>query len=266
MPNYALVVEYDGALFYGWQKQKKLKTVQGTLDEALAVVLRRNPPSRIFVAGRTDTGVHSLGMVCNFRTLEPIPNLHKLIVSINALSGKGVSIRNAIEVPNEFHSRFSCDAREYVYQIYHGKYENPLLKNRAYWLKFKVDWEKVEKELPTLLGEKDFSSFAKATSIRGKKTVRKILSVNLEKDNFNGNLFRVRIRANGFMHNMVRITVGTLLDIGKGRWESRSIESILEEEDRRKAGMTLPPYGLYFVRAYYEKFPEINELYKPVLP
>ncbi|TGN19442.1 tRNA pseudouridine(38-40) synthase TruA [Leptospira idonii] len=263
MPNYALCVDYDGSFFHGWQRQKQFTTVQGNLEKALATVLRSNPHTPLSVAGRTDTGVHALGMICNFKTEEPISNLHKMIVSLNALGGEGLGVRGATEVPQDFHSRFSCDAREYVYQIYNGKYERPHLKNRALWVKYPVDWDRILAEVPHLIGEKDFRSFAKSKSMEGKRAVREILSVQLEQDKEVPEIFKIRIRADGFMHNMVRITVGTLLDIGKGRWESRSIESILEEEDRSQAGITLPPHGLYFVRAYYKNFPQIHALYEP---
>lgn len=266
MSNYALCVEYIGHGFYGWQTQKTIKTVQGTLEAALAIILRSNPSSRISVAGRTDTGVHGLGMICNFTTERPIENLHKLIVSLNALAGRDVGVRNACLVPDDFHSRFSCTAREYVYEIYYGKYERPLLKDYAYWLKHRVDWDKIRNEIPNLVGERDFRSFAKAKSMNGKRSVRKIDSIEVERDEKLPEIFKIRIRANGFMHNMVRITVGTLLDIGKGRRKYRSIESILGEGDRTKAGITLPPHGLYFVRAYYDNYPEIDFLYKPLFP
>ncbi len=266
MPNYALCVEYDGSCFFGWQKQSSLLTVQGSLEGALSTILRKNPHSPLTVAGRTDTGVHAMGMICNFTTMNPIPNLHKLIVSINALSTKGVTIRRAIEVPLDFHSRFSCTSREYFYQLYYAKYKNALYETRTHWVKHRVDWEKIKSQIPNLLGERDFRSFTKAKSMRGRRAVRRLLSVKIEQDDLVPEIFRIRISANGFMHNMVRITVGTLLDIGKGRWESRSIESILEEEDRTRAGITLPPHGLYFVRAYYQNYPQINALYEPLAP
>jgi tRNA pseudouridine38-40 synthase len=264
LPNYALLVEYDGTHFNGWQKQKNLPTVQSSIESALGIILRRNPASRLSVAGRTDTGVHALGMVCNFKTEHPIPNFHKLLVSLNALTPSGVSVKNVVEVPSDFHARFSCTGREYIYKLYYSKYESSFVEGRAFWVKGHIDWERVKKQLQVLVGEKDFRSFTKAKSMAGKRAVREILAIQLE--NLSPEWYQIRIRANGFMHNMVRITVGTLLDIGKGRWESRSIDSILEEKNRTQAGVTLPPDGLYFVRAYYEDHPEIHELYKIPLP
>lgn len=266
MPNYALCVEYDGARFHGWQKQKTSKSVQGSIENAFKTILRTNPHTHLTVAGRTDTGVHSLGMVCNFKTEFPLPNLHKLIVSLNALTDEGVVIRRAMEVPPEFHARFSCTSREYIYQLYYSKYQSVLQENRSFWVKHRVDWDKIAEEIPNLLGERDFRSFTKARSSKGRRAVRRIQSLSIERDAFLPEIYRIRIRANGFMHNMVRITVGTLLDIGKGRWESRSIESILEEADRTRAGVTLPPYGLYFVQAHYQEYPEIQSLYDTLYP
>lgn len=264
LPNYALLVEYDGTHFYGWQKQKDIPTVQSSIESALSIILRKNPASRLSVAGRTDTGVHALGMVCNFKTEFPIPNFHKFLVSVNALTKRGVSVKNIVEVPIDFHSRFSCTGREYIYKIYYSKYESSFVEGRAYWEKHPVDWDFVENQLTNLIGEKDFRSLTKAKSMAGKRAIRNIFDIRLER--LTSDWVQVRIRANGFMHNMVRITVGTLLDIGKGRWKSRSIGSILEEKNRSIAGITLPPDGLYFVRAYYEDYPEIHELYKILLP
>lgn len=264
MPNYALLVAYDGSFFHGWQRQKNVRTVQGSLENALGIALKKNPHTHLSVAGRTDTGVHATGMVCNFRTEFPIPNYHKLLLSINALSGDGVTTHNICQVPDDFHSRFSCTGREYLYKIHYSKYEDVFSPGRALWIKYPINWERVERELTHLIGEKDFRSLAKAKSMAGKKSVREIYSVKLERTG--EETYQFRITADGFMHNMVRITVGTLLDIGKGRLESRSISSILEEKNRTEAGITLPPYGLYFVRAHYETYAQIHELYKTPLP
>lgn len=266
MPNYALSVEYDGSCFFGWQKQTSLKSVQESLESALNIILHKNPHSKLCVAGRTDTGVHALGMICNFKTEFPIPNDYKLIHSVNALSDLGVNARSITEVPDDFHARFSCTAREYVYKIYYSKHESVLHRKSAYWLKHHIDWNRIQEQIPYLLGERDFRSFTKAKSMKGKRAIRNIQEIKVEQDPQVKELYQIRVKANGFMHNMVRITVGTLLDIGKGRWERRSIESILEEEDRTQAGMTLPPHGLYFVRAYYQEFPQIDALYEPVFP
>lgn len=264
MPNYCLLVSYDGGCFHGWQRQKDFRTVQGSLESALAVILKNNPHTPLSVAGRTDTGVHALGMVCNFKTESPIENQHQFLVSLNALSGDGVSTTNLCEVPDEFHSRFSCTGREYIYKIHYSKYENVFTRGRAVWVKYPVNWDRVRAELYHLVGEKDFRSLAKAKSMEGKTSIREIYSVELER--MDEETYQFRIKADGFMHNMVRITVGTLLDIGKGRLESRSISSILEEKNRSEAGITLPPHGLYFVRADYKDYPQIHELYKTLLP
>ncbi len=262
MPNYALLVQYEGSAFHGWQKQQSQKTVQGSLEKALAILFKNQKSPHLSVAGRTDTGVHALGMVCNFKAENEIFDFRKFITSMNALGGDGLAIKSVVTVPEEFHSRFSCQSREYLYRIYYSKTPNPLEIGRSYWMKYQVDWEMVQKELPSLLGEKDFRSLAKAFSVRDKRTFREIQSISLEKNPGSPEIWEFRIRANGFMHNMVRITLGTLLDIGKGRWEGRSIESILQEKDRTEAGITLPPYGLYFIKAHYPEFPQIQTLYE----
>lgn len=263
MPNYALLVQYDGSLFHGWQKQQSHRTVQGALEDALSILFKAEQTPRLSVAGRTDTGVHALGMVCNFKVSTSISDLGRFLNSLNALAGEGVSAKRIIPVSDEFHSRFSCLSREYLYRIYYSKTQNPLELGRSFWMKYSVDWDLVKKELPSLLGEQDFRSLAKSFSLRDKRTFREIQAISLEQNHESPEIWEFRIRANGFMHNMVRITLGTLLDIGKGRWEGRTIESILQERDRSLAGITLPPYGLYFLKAYYPEFPLLQTLYEP---
>ncbi|GBF50231.1 pseudouridylate synthase [Leptospira ryugenii] len=266
MPNYALCVEYDGAAFHGWQRQSQLPSVQASLEQALSILLNKNPHTHLSVAGRTDTGVHAKGMICNFKSEIPIQNPHQFIVSLNALSSRGLSVKGMMEVPDEFHSRFSCTAREYCYQIFYSKYESVHYREKALWIKTKVDWDRIQRELPALVGEKDFRSFTKKSSMEGKRAIREILSVRLSQHFEVPEIYQIWIKADGFMHNMVRIIIGTLLDIGKGRWESRSIESIISEADRSQAGITLPPHGLYFIRATYQDYPQINELYQAHFP
>ena len=264
MPNYALLVEYDGSYFHGWQIQKSQRSVQGTLEEALLQILVGNTSSPLSVAGRTDTGVHALGMVCNFRTPRPVSFWERLPKAINAKVRQGVAVKGIVEVPEEFHSRFSCQSRLYTYRVYYNSEPSPLEANRAYWMRYPVDWERIRKEMKSILGERDFRSFGKKASAAGKRTFRNLQSISLEERD--PNLYLFQIQADGFLHNMVRILVGTLLDIGKGRWDSRTMDSILSEEDRVEAGRTLPPHGLYFQRAFYPSYPQIDFLYNPRLP
>lgn len=263
MPNHALILEYDGLKFYGLQKQLNLVTVQGALEKALSTILR-GENTRIIAAGRTDTGVHAKGMVLNFHTLTPIHNYHKFMVSLNALAGGGLSVLAAKEMPDDFHARFSCTEREYEYRIINSKFPHPLLEGRAFWFKEKLDLDFIQSEAANIIGKHDFTSLAKKAAIqKGRSPERHITSIQVDRldDEIRG-LFRIKIRGTGFLHNMVRITIGTILDISCGKLKSVSIRDILSQKDRTRAGYTLPPHGLYFIKAYYRNFPEIEDLYK----
>lgn len=180
---------------------------------------------------------------------------------MNALTDPGVSIVSMTEVDENFDSRFSCNSREYEYLILNSKFPRPTWKNRAFWYQHKIDVPRLEAELELLKGEHDFRSLAKAISMKNRSTVRTILEARLERSAEFDGLFKVRIRANGFLHNMIRILTGTLLEIANGKRKDTNILQILSSKDRTIAGITLPPHGLYFIRAYYDSHPAIDSMY-----
>ncbi|WP_082760966.1 tRNA pseudouridine(38-40) synthase TruA [Leptospira alstonii] len=257
--NYALLVEYDGLCFHGFQTQKDLPSIQENIEKAAKILLKEE--ISVTGAGRTDTGVHARGMIVNFKTQTTIQNFGKFLLSLNAITDVGLSILGMAEVGENFDSRFSCNSREYEYWILNTKYPRPTWKNRAFWYQHKIDVTRLEAELELLKGEHDFRSLAKATSLKGRSTIRTILDVRLERSAELDGLLKVRIRANGFLHNMIRILTGTLLEIANGKRKVRNVLDILSSKDRTIAGITLPPYGLYFIRAYYDFHPEIDLMY-----
>ncbi|WP_345788274.1 tRNA pseudouridine(38-40) synthase TruA [Leptospira tipperaryensis] len=257
--NYALLVEYDGLCFNGFQIQKEQPSVQENLEKAASILLKE--PIDISGAGRTDTGVHARGMTVNFKTQKTVRNFSKFLLSMNALTDPGVSIVSMTEVDENFDSRFSCNSREYEYLILNSKFPRPTWKNRAFWYQHKIDVPRLEAELELLKGEHDFRSLAKAISMKNRSTVRTILEARLERSAEFDGLFKVRIRANGFLHNMIRILTGTLLEIANGKRKDTNILQILSSKDRTIAGITLPPHGLYFIRAYYDSHPAIDSMY-----
>ncbi|WP_345702434.1 tRNA pseudouridine(38-40) synthase TruA [Leptospira barantonii] len=257
--NYALLVEYDGLCFNGFQIQTDLPSVQESLEKAAKILL--NEEIAVTGAGRTDTGVHARGMIVNFKTSKTVQNFSRFLLSMNALTDSGLSILSIAEVDENFDSRFSCRSREYEYLIINTKYPRPTWKNRAFWYQHKIDVPRLEAELELLKGEHDFRSLAKAASMIGRSTVRTILDTGLERsDEFDG-LLKVRIRANGFLHNMIRILTGTLLEIANGKRQNTNVLDILSSKDRTIAGITLPPHGLYFIRAYYDSNSGIDSMY-----
>ncbi|MBK8395131.1 MAG: tRNA pseudouridine(38-40) synthase TruA [Leptospiraceae bacterium] len=264
MPKTVLILQYDGPKFNGFQKQKSAKeiTVQEKLESVISRILRED--ITLVAAGRTDAGVHANGMVVSFSSTNSIPNFHKFLVSVNGLAGGNVSALAGREVPDNFHARFSCSAREYEYKILNSKYPHPLLNQKVLWYKNKIDFTLLEKEIYTLQGKHDFASFTKKAVLETYSTTeRQITKIEFKQDEEMKNLFKIVIQGTGFLHNMVRIIIGTLLDIARGRLKS-NILSILESKDRTDAGVTLPPYALYFLRAYYKDFPEVDRLYSEI--
>lgn len=266
MPSSVLILEYDGPQFNGFQKQEspQKNTVQGKLESILSKILREN--ITLVAAGRTDAGVHAKGMVASFTSQNPIQNYSKLVLSVNAISGfdGGLSVLTASEVPDSFHARFSCTEREYEYRILNTQTPHPLLKERALWFKNKIDYNLLKREMECLVGKHDFASFTKKSVLETyTSTERRITKIEIKEDEELKNLFKIVIRGTGFLHNMVRILVGTLLDIARGKISS-SILEILESLDRTKAGKTAPPHGLYFVRAHYNDYPIVNNLYSQI--
>ncbi len=261
MPSYALLLEYDGSNFCGFQRQSNLPTVQETLEVSIGIALREKN-IHIISAGRTDARVHATGMIAGFRTETKIDNFFQFLLSINHLCGRHLSAIDMKEVPESFHPQYSCTEREYQYWIFVSKFPSPLLNGRAYFFKAKFDFEKIREECKSLVGKHDFTSFAKPIALLKKTPVRTVSKLDIRESNEVKGLYKLEIRSSGFLHNMVRIIAGTLLDIGKGKIKDRNITEILEKKDRKYAGTTLPAHGLYFRRATYEKFPEINSFYE----
>ncbi|WCL50045.1 tRNA pseudouridine(38-40) synthase TruA [Leptospira sp. GIMC2001] len=265
MPNYAILIEYDGTFFHGFQKQINAHTVQNALERALNILIKpKNHPLVFHVAGRTDTGVHATGIVCNFLCDEKIEELDTFRFSLNALAGGKVSCLGITQVAERFHSRFSCSSREYEFKILSSRNPHPLWDNRAVWIREEIDWVKVRDQLQYLVGEKDFRSVVKQVSIREKSSIREIREVGIEQEPGYPYIIKFRYRADSFLHNMIRILTGTLVDIGTGKINDRNLGDILLAGDRSLAGKTLPAHGLYFARAYYDSFPEIEQMYKNV--
>jgi len=253
--KYALTIAYDGTKFEGMQIQNNEETVQAKIEEALKIIFRT--PLRIAIAGRTDAGVHATGQVISFKSPGEITNIDRFINSIHALAGPNISVMNVHPVPNNFHARFDCIAREYEYLIYCGK-KNPIfLENKVWQLYEELDLMSLQEEVQELTGEHDYKAFCKKSN---ENTVRYIEYIKIDKISepfLNLPLYSIKIRGNAFLHNMVRIIVGTIVDRAKNKLQY-SFKEILESKDRTKAGRTAPPEGLYFRKAYYPDIPELR--------
>ncbi len=247
--NTALTIEYDGAAYFGYQRQTNQISVQSELERVLKIILGR--PVRVYCAGRTDSGVNALGQVVHFMG-EPPKTTGLLIYSMNSLLPKNIAVRHAALVPDRFHARFSCLQREYVYIIYNAPHRPGVLGYKALWLREALDWNAVRQAIPHLLGENDYASFTQAKLVkRGETTIRRIDDLRIVED---GAYTYVHIIGSGFLHNMIRIITGTLLDVARGKTEPDAVGRILAKQDRLEAGMTLVPHALYFLHAAYKDY------------
>jgi tRNA pseudouridine38-40 synthase len=245
----ALIVQYDGTSYNGWQIQNIGKTVQGEIERALKILTREE--IRITAAGRTDSGVHALGQVVHFDINKSI-KLDRLCIGLNGILPYDISIKNAYFTPRNFHARFDPVERKYRYLIYNKELRNPFIMNRAMWSNKYIDPDYIKAVSNFLVGTFDFASFCKKASA-GEGTIRKINSIKVERIE---DLIEIEISGNAFLHHMIRIIVGTITDMYFDGFQPEYIKTILEKKDRDAAGKTAPAYGLYLSEIKYD--PELS--------
>jgi tRNA pseudouridine38-40 synthase len=245
MPRYRITVEYDGAPFVGWQRQDNGPSVQGALEEAI----RRFAQEDVHVqgAGRTDSGVHALAQVAHFDlgrehasdTVRDALNFH--------LKPNPVSVIAAEVAAPDFHARFSAKGRAYVYRIVNRRAPLALDRGHAWHIPYPLDAGAMHAAAQVLIGNHDFSSF-RAADCQAESPVKTldVLAVTRTSDEI-----QVRAEARSFLHSQVRILVGTLKQVGDGRWTAADVTRALAARDRTKAGPTAPPDGLYLARVVY---------------
>lgn len=251
-----LKLKYRGTDFHGFARQPGQLTVQGSLEEALSTLFKREVET--VCAGRTDAGVHAAAQAVSFEVYEDEELSFRLLRSLNALTHPDMRVFDFQLIPGlqSFSARFDARSRSYVYRIAEG---HPALFSRDYvWsLGTSLDWYAMEKAAAHLLGEHDFRSFASAASTKellaqGLSTSREIKEIQFYNEVFMGETLKViRIRGNAFMHSMVRIIVGTLVEVGQGKRSPDEMLAILEAQDRNAAGMTAPASGLMLEAVEY---------------
>ncbi|SHI18972.1 tRNA pseudouridine(38-40) synthase TruA [Sporanaerobacter acetigenes] len=244
MKNIKLTIEYDGTNYFGWQVQPEVSSVQGEIKKAIKILT--NEDIDLTGAGRTDRKVHARGQVANFMTNSSIP-AEKFSYAINKYLPQDISIVKSEEVDINFHSRYDAIGKEYRYLIYNTHIRSSLLRNYTYHVPYNLDFKKMDIAKDFFLGTHDFSAFM-STGSSIENTVRTIYAVSLCQKN---NIICFEVQGNGFLYNMVRIMVGTLIDVGSGKIRPESIPIILESKDRKKAGHTAKPQGLYLEKVYY---------------
>lgn len=243
--NIKLIIEYDGTNYVGWQYQPNGTSVQEVVEEGLAKILKE--PVRVISSGRTDAGVHARGMVASFRTEKTVP-LKAFVAGLNSIVPPDISIKAAAEMPLDFHPRSDALGKHYRYTILNSPLRSPLLRLSSWHVKGKLNLEAMRRAASCFIGEKDFSAF-RATKCSAKTTVRRIDSLDIYSTN---DLVIVDVKGNGFLRNMVRIMVGTLVEVGRGIMPVEGVPPLFEGGERENSGVTAPPQGLCLMEVFYE--------------
>ncbi|MCD5397730.1 tRNA pseudouridine(38-40) synthase TruA [candidate division NPL-UPA2 bacterium] len=244
MRNIKLALEYDGENYHGWQRQPRVVTIQGMIEEALAKILQEKV--NLIGSGRTDAGVHARGQIANFKTKSYIP-LKNLKAALNSLLPGDIIARRVALVSDDFHARYHAKSKIYCYTILNSPLLSPFSRKYAYFFPHSLDITAMKRAAKFLVGEHDFSSF-RGTGTARENCLRKMkgLRISTEKE-----LVLLNMEANGFLYNMVRIIAGTLLEVGRGKIAAGEVKRILGAKDRRQAGPTLSAQGLCLLRVKY---------------
>ena len=248
--KFKLVIAYDGANYEGWQTQKIGTGVQQIVEGALAKLFPGKPA--LHGSSRTDTGVHALGMVAHFK----IPaeqfrmTLFKLPLAINAWLPEDIRVVSAARVKDNFNARFDATGKQYRYFIWNHFAMNPLLRRTAWHVPVKLDIKRMRVAAKLFVGKHDFQSFAANPGYKKASTVRSLTRCDVKKS---GLQYTIIIEGDGFLYKMCRGIAGTIVQVGMGKFPPDQIKPMLEQKDRRVAGMTAPAHGLVLWKVFYRK-------------
>lgn len=244
MRNLLLRLMYDGSHYHGWQVQPNGITVQETLQDAIEQIL--GVRESVTGCSRTDAGVHANDFCCNIRTENEI-DCYRLQGALNAVLPESISVKSVSEVELDFHARYNCVTKQYVYRVWNANYKNPFLVNRAWHYKNKIDENFLNGQAQAYIGTHDFKAFCSAGSTV-EDTVRTVKSFSVTRD---GEEVLFTVEADGFLYNMVRIMVGSLIEISENKIEKDKLSAIIESKDRALAGRTAPAQGLFLNKVKY---------------
>ena len=244
MRNIKMIIEYEGTRYHGWQYQVGMNTIQQVLEKCVSTITQEH--IRVIGSGRTDAGVHAIGQVANFNTESRI-EVRNLLRGINSLLPPDIVVKELIETDATFHARYDARSKEYLYQIFNSPVRTALYNRYAWFIHEPLDIERIREACALLAGTHDFSSFC-AANCGIKNHVRTILNIDVEKKH---SMMKIYVEANGFLKYMVRNIVGTLVDVGKGKLSLTDFTDIVDEKDRRRAGVTAPACGLFLKEVRY---------------
>ncbi|MCK2005750.1 tRNA pseudouridine(38-40) synthase TruA [[Brevibacterium] frigoritolerans] len=246
MPKYKCVIAYDGTDFAGYQVQPEKRTIQSEFEAVLAQ-MHKGTIIKVTASGRTDSGVHAKGQVLHFESPLTFPT-ENWIKAFSALLPTDIIVLEVDIVPDDFHARFHTTGKEYRYIVARSKLRDPFKRNYAYHYPYPLNMEAMREAISYLIGTHDFTSFCSAKT----EVVDKVRTIK-EMDFEEGDEFLVfRFVGEGFLYNMVRILVGTLLDVGSGKMSPHDMSGILDKKDRSFAGKTAPAQGLYLWKVFYK--------------
>lgn len=246
--NIKLVLEYDGTNYHGWQSQSGSgkPTIQDTLEQAINALTREEV--KAYSSGRTDAGVHALGHVVNFITRSAIPS-QAWTPALNHLLPDDIRVLSSEEAPDDFHARYSAQGKVYRYRILNRREQSALFRNYAWHVNLPLNLRAMRTAASFLRGKHDFSAF-RSSGCGAKTSVRTLKALTIKKS---GEFVDVLLEADAFLMHMARNIVGTLVEIGMGRFDAEEMKKILRSKDRRAAGRTAPAQGLYLVEVHYSK-------------
>lgn len=240
-----LTISYDGKAFHGWQIQKNALAVQEVFQKALYNII--GGYADIKGCSRTDSGVHANMYCISLKTEHPIPT-ERLKAALNRHLPMEVAVYDCREVEEDFHARYSCKSKQYIYKIWNSEVRNPFLNGYALHYRYKIDEKQLHRAAQAFVGKHDFTSFCTLDKREKGDFVRNVKMFSVERDK---DLVTMTVEADGFLYNMVRIMVGTLLRVQQGKIPEDGIGEIIEKKDRKFAGPTAPACGLYLNRVNY---------------
>lgn len=245
MRNIKLTIEYDGTNYQGWQVQPKGQTIQGMIEEKLALLMGET--IHLIGSGRTDAGVHAFNQIAHFKTQNRM-NVRSIQKALNSLLPPDIVIKGVEEVEEGFHARKQSKSKVYEYRILNQDLRSAFHRGYVWHIPQKLNLREMKKATQSLIGEHDFSSFRSVGSPT-RTPVRKIIRAEWKRSR--DGLIRFEIEANGFLKQMVRAIVGTLIEVGKGKIDAEDFRRILDSRDRKKAGPTAPGHGLFLKEVKY---------------
>ncbi|MDR0919261.1 MAG: tRNA pseudouridine(38-40) synthase TruA [Oscillospiraceae bacterium] len=246
--NLKVILAYCGTNYHGYQKQANAITIQETVENACSKIF--NHKAWIHGVSRTDTGVHARGYCFSVETVSQIP-CENFVRAVNTLLPEDIAVLSCEEVSEDFHARYSAQAKEYIYKIYCQRQRDPFLNNFAYHYTYPVNDELMNSACKKFIGTYDFYALCnnyKADIKKAENTIRTIFDFNVKVYN---NIRIFTVKGDGFLYNMVRILVGTVLEVNEGKIDVNDLTDIILSKDRSRTGRTVPPYGLYLNKVFY---------------